>query len=105
MHESRPGRASLSAGLVQGWAARHVRFMRDRLPQLLDMTPQGEFVSVPRRSPWPLRLGIGAALVAVAASGLLIAALLMWVASLLLAGVVAYAAFRFQRWQGKKPSS
>ena len=81
--------------------------MRDRLPQLLDMTPQGEFVAAPRRSTWPLRLGVGAALIAVAASGLLVAALLLWVASLLLpvallAGAVAYVAFRYQRWKSKR---
>ncbi len=81
--------------------------MRNRPPQLLDMTPQGEFVTKPVRSTWPLRLGVGAALIAVAASGLLLAALFLWVASILmpvalLAAVVAYAAFRFQAWQRKR---
>ena len=81
--------------------------MRDHPPQLLDMTPHGEFVAAPRRATWPLRLGFGAALVAVAASGLLVAALLLWVASVLLpvallAGAVAYLAFRYQRWKSKR---
>ncbi len=81
--------------------------MRDRLPQVLDMTPQGEFAAAPRRSAWPLRLGIGAALVAVVTSGLILAALFLWVASILLpvalmAGAVAYVAFRYQRWRARR---
>ncbi len=72
------------------------------------MTTQGEFVVPPApRSSWPLRLGVGAALVAAVAGGLAVAALFLWVASVLIpvalvAGVVAYAAFRFQVWRLKR---
>ena len=83
-----------------------MRFMRDRPPQLLDMTLRGEFVAAPRRSAWPLRLGVGAALVAVVASGIVLAALFLWVASILLpvallAGAVAYLAFRYRAWRAR----
>ncbi len=65
------------------------------------MTAGGAFVAPPARSTWPLRLGLGAALVAVAAGAVSLAALFLWVASIMLpvalvAGVIAYAAFRLQ---------
>jgi len=87
--------------------------MTDRAPRTIDMTTDGEFV-VPEAQPgrpgntsgslWALRLGIGAALVAALAGVLAIAAVFLWVASVmipvaLVAGVVAYAAFRFQAWR------
>ncbi len=75
--------------------------MRERVPQTIDMTPSGEFVAAPTRSLWPLRIGVGAALVAAVAGVLAVAALFLWIASLLLpialiAGAVAYVAFRLQ---------
>lgn len=81
--------------------------MRERTPLLLDMKPDGEFAASASPMRWPLRLGIGAALVAIAASGLLLAALFLWVASVLLpvaivAGAVAYAAFRYQAWRARR---
>jgi hypothetical protein len=80
--------------------------MRDRMPRLLEMTPDGEFVPQRAGPAWPLRLGVGAALVAVAAAALTVAALFLWVASVLLpvalvAGAVAYGAFRYQAWRAR----
>ncbi len=78
--------------------------MRDRVPQILDMTPQGAFVAPARTATWPLKLGLGAALVAAVTGGLALAAVFLWVASVLVpvalvAGLVAYVAFRFQMWR------
>ena len=92
-------------------AACHVFSMRDQMPRILDMTPQGEFVRQPvrmdRTANWPLRLGLGAAVVAIVTGGLAVAALFLWVASVLLpvalvAGGVAYVAFRYQRWRARR---
>ena len=68
------------------------------------MTPQGDFRSPTPASVWPLRLGLGSALVAAIAGGLALAAVFLWVASVLVpialvAGLVAYVAFRFQMWR------
>jgi len=73
---------------------------------LLDMTPDGRF-----RRPAPVlsmgtRLAIGAALVALVAGAAAIAAFLLWIAAMLVpvaivAGLVAYAAFRFQLWRAR----
>ena len=75
--------------------------MRERTPQIIDMTPGGDFVSAPPRSPWPLRVGVGAALVDAARGVLAVAAVFLWIASLLLpvaliAAAVTYVAFRLQ---------
>ena len=88
-------------------AARHVEAMRERVPQTIDMTPGGEFVAPPARSTWPLRLGISAAVVAVIAGAVTVAALFLWVASVMLpvalvAGAIAYVAFRLQGWQRRR---
>ncbi len=71
------------------------------------MTPGGDFVAPPSRSLWPLRLGLGAAVVAVVAGALTVAAVFLWLVSILLpialfAAAVAYVAFRFQGWQRRK---
>jgi hypothetical protein len=78
------------------------------------MTPDGEFVTQPVPDPhgaglWAVRLGLGAALVAAIAGAVAVAALVLWVASVmipvaLIAGVVAYAAFRFQVWRAQRSS-
>ena len=82
--------------------------MRDQMPRVLDMTPQGEFVSHSAyrsgSATWPLRLGLGAAVVAAVTGGLAIAAIFLWLASVLIpvalvAGGVAYVAFRYQKWR------
>jgi hypothetical protein len=78
------------------------------------MTPDGEFVTphVPGthgHGLWAVRLGLGAAVVAAIAGAVAVAALVLWVASVmipvaLVAGVVAYAAFRFQVWRAQRSS-
>jgi hypothetical protein len=85
---------------------------RTHVPRTLDMTPDGEFVApyVPEpRGPgvWAVRLGLAAAVVAAIAGAVVVAALMLWVASVmipvaLIAGVVAYAAFRFQVWRAQR---
>jgi hypothetical protein len=91
--------------------------MRQRGPQAInvktiDMTPSGEFVSPPPRpaaaaSIWPLKLAFGAATVAVVAGAVALAAIFLWVASVLIpiavvAGALAYGAFRFQQWRNHR---
>ena len=75
-------------------------------PQL-DMTPDGQFV--PRRAgvPWTVRIGIGAALVALVAIGVAGAALAFWIVAALLpvvviAGAIAWIAFRIQLWRARR---
>ncbi len=81
--------------------------MDDRSPRvILDMTPDGDFRAAPRFSgkpvsSWPLKLGLGAAVVSAGAVALVAAALFLWLASVLIpiaivAGLVAYIAFRIQ---------
>jgi len=87
---------------------------RARVPRTLDMTPDGEFVTPHLPPPagsglWAVRIGLGAAVVAAIAGAVVVAALVLWVASVmipvaLIAGVVAYAAFRFQVWRAQRSS-
>ncbi len=71
----------------------------------IDMTPDGRMAPPPASGlSWPMRVGIGAVVVAVVAGLAASAVLLLWLASVLLpiaiiAGAIAYAAFRFQRWR------
>jgi hypothetical protein len=95
-------------------AARQLNFMTERVhvPRTIDMTPDGEFVTphvapAPGTGLWALRLGLGAAIVAAIAGAVVVAALVLWVASVmipvaLVAGLVAYAAFRFQMWRTQR---
>ena len=83
--------------------------MRDQMPRVLDMTPEGEFVGRPvhRGGTWPLRVGIGAAVVAAVAGALAVAAVFLWVASVLIqvalvAGGIAYVALRYQAWRARR---
>ena len=53
------------------------------------------------RSNWPLKLGVGAAVISAGAVAIVAAALFLWLASILIpvaivAGLVAYVAFRIQ---------
>jgi hypothetical protein len=85
--------------------------MTEQSPRIIDMTPEGDFVS-PRSHARPpggfaVTLGLSAAIVAAVAGAVVVAALLLWVASImipvaLVAGVVAYAAFRFQMWRVRR---
>ncbi|HWA80543.1 MAG TPA: hypothetical protein VG848_09580 [Acetobacteraceae bacterium] len=75
-----------------------------RQPPLLDLTPDGEFRQ-PVRPPWATRVATWALVVALIAGGLAAAAVAFWLALTLIpvaliAGLVAYLAFRFQLWRG-----
>jgi hypothetical protein len=85
--------------------------MPEQMPRIIDMTPEGDFVSSgkPARPPggFAVTLGLSAAIVAAIAVAIAVAALVLWVASImipvaLVAGVVAYAAFRFQMWRARR---
>jgi hypothetical protein len=79
----------------------------NRIPPTLDMLPDGRFRSEPRPTagvPISAKLMVGAVLVAVVAGAISVAALALWLLSLalpvlILAGVGAWAAYRFRRWQ------
>ncbi len=82
--------------------------MRNRSDLILDMTPAGEFrepaSSGRRKTPFGVRLGRTAIIVAFMAAGLAVAALALWFALILIpvafgAGLVAWAAFRFHLWR------
>lgn len=84
-----------------------------RIPPVIDMTPDGRFREPVRqrlgagtggRVPASFKLLIGAAVVAILAGTAAIAALALWVMSMLLpvmvvAGGVAYAAFKYRQWR------
>jgi len=87
---------------------RHVKIMKERSQRIIDMTPDGEFVvpqnAPPPRNAWAVRLGVSAAMIAAVAGALAVAAVFLWLASILIpvavvAGLVAYGAFRFQIWR------
>ena len=85
-----------------------------RTPPVIDMTPDGRFREPLRQGQasgwWPgfplsFKLLIGAVAVAVLAGTAAVAALALWVVSMLLpvmviAGGVAYAAFKYRQWRG-----
>ncbi len=67
------------------------------------MTIDGRFQG-PARPSWPVRLGVAAVIVAVVAGGIAAALLALWLALILIpvaivAGLVAWAALRFQLWR------
>ncbi len=76
-------------------------------PETIDMTPEGDIVPPARPGlSWPMRIGIGAVVVAVLAGLAASAAILLWLASVLIpiavvAALIAYAALRFQLWRLK----
>ncbi|HET8997621.1 MAG TPA: hypothetical protein VFN42_13210 [Acetobacteraceae bacterium] len=77
--------------------------MSDRQVPQLDMLPDGTFRQ-PARPPILTRVFFWASVVAVIAGGLAIAAFLLWIALILvpvalLAGLIAWLAFRFQLWR------
>ncbi|HUC19833.1 MAG TPA: hypothetical protein VMA37_19310 [Acetobacteraceae bacterium] len=77
--------------------------MVHRQPPLLDLTPDGEFRQ-PVRPPWVARVAAWALVVAVIAGGLAAAAVAFWLALTLIpiaivAGLIAYVAFRFNLWR------
>jgi len=84
--------------------------MEQDRPLIIDMTAQGEFAAEtaqPVPAPFLFKLGLGAALVALVAGAVAVAAVFLWVASVLVpvalvAAAVAYGAFRFQLWRARK---
>lgn len=87
------------------------------MPPVIDMTPDGRFREPLRQRPGPgangrvpvsFKLLVGAVAVAVLAGTAAVAALALWVVSMLLpvmvvAGGVAYAAFKYRQWRGSTP--
>lgn len=82
--------------------------MAPQQPPVIDMTPDGRFREPPQASgarvPVSFKLLIGAVVVAVLAGTAAVAALALWVVSMLLpvmviAGGVAYAAFKYRQWR------
>jgi len=70
----------------------------------LDMTLDGGFKAPRARPAWGLRIGVAAALVAIVGMAVIGAALALWLVATLLpvvliAGVVAWVAFRVQAWR------
>ena len=78
-----------------------------RLPPTLDMLPDGSFRAPPpppRGVPLSFKLLVGAILVALVAAAIAVAALALWLFSMILpvviiAGAVAWATLKFRRWQ------
>lgn len=74
---------------------------------MIEMSVDGRFID-PRRISWPMRIAGVALMVAVVTGAVGIAALALWLATLLiplavLAGCVAWIAYKFQSWRGGPP--
>lgn len=79
--------------------------MSDRYPPDLDMLPDGSFRQPPR-PPILTRIILWAAVIAVIAGGLAAAAFALWLALFLvpvalIAGIIAWLAFRVQIWRAQ----
>jgi hypothetical protein len=79
--------------------------MSDRYPPELEMRVDGSY-RTPPRPPLLTRIFIWAAVIAVIAGGLALAAFALWLALFLvpvalIAGVIAWLAFRFQLWRAR----
>lgn len=78
--------------------------------ETIDMTPEGEMVPpASAHLSWPLRIGVGAVIVAVLAGLVASAAIFLWLASVLIpvaivAALIAYVALRFQLWRARTTS-
>jgi len=76
-----------------------------RLPPTLDMTPDGQFRSLPRSGPTlSLRIIVTAVLISAVAGAVAVAAFALWVISLMLpvlvvAGAVAWGTLKYRQWQ------
>ena len=91
-----------AASLDRAGSGGHVRCMEQRTPPELDMTLDGRFVAAPR--PGVVRLTPGMALAVAAGVGVLVLALLVWVAVMLLpvlivGGLVGWVALRLRGWR------
>jgi 4-hydroxybenzoate polyprenyltransferase len=76
--------------------------MSNRMPPELDLLPDGSFR--PRRQPVVARIFAWAVIIAVLAAALAVAAFALWIALILIpvvlvAGVIAWLAFRYQMWR------
>ena len=76
---------------------------RTRFPPMIEMSVDGRFID-PRRISWPTRIAGVAIMIAVVAGAIGIAAIALWMATLLiplavLAGCVAWIAYKFQNWR------
>ena len=74
---------------------------------VLDMTLEGGFRAPRPRPRWMLRIGVVAALVALAGLGLIGAALAVWLVAtlipvVLVAGLIAWVALRVQLWRTRR---
>jgi 4-hydroxybenzoate polyprenyltransferase len=79
--------------------------MNDRIPPELELLPDGSFR--PRQPPLAVRVFRWAVVVALLAAGLALAAFLLWFALVLIpvaivAGLIAWLAFRYQLWRANK---
>jgi fatty acid desaturase len=79
--------------------------MSDRVPPDLDLLPDGSFR--PRRPPIAVRVFRWAVVIALVAISLGLAAFALWLALVLIpvaivAGLIAWLAFRYQLWRGGK---
>ena len=76
-----------------------------RRPPTIDLRPDGSFRAPPRLGlPFTTKLVIGGVLVAAICMSIALAAVALWVVSMVLpviiiAGAVAWAAMRYRRWQ------
>jgi hypothetical protein len=82
--------------------------MSDRMPPELDLLPDGSFRT--RRPPVTARIFAWAIVIAVVAAGLAVAALALWFALILIpvvlvAGLIAWLAFRYQIWRAGQDHS
>jgi hypothetical protein len=76
--------------------------MSDRVPPELDLLPDGSYRR--RRPPVAARIFAWAIVIAAVAGALAVAALALWIALILIpvvlvAGVIAWLAFRYQLWR------
>ena len=77
----------------------------NRIPPTLDMTPDGAFRRPPQMAPTlSLKLLVGGVLVAMIAGGIAVAAIALWLLSmvlpvLILAGVGVWGLFKYRQWQ------
>jgi fatty acid desaturase len=79
--------------------------MSDRRPPELDLLPDGSYR--PRRPPIAARIFAWAVVIAVVAAALAVAAFALWIALILIpvvvvAGLIAWLAFRFQVWRASR---
>ena len=102
------GGGDVATNLDPSAPTRHVARMSDHVPPELDMRADGSFRLPPQppRPPLLTRIFIWAVVIAVITGGLAAAAFALWLALILvpvalLAGVIAWLAFRFQLWRAR----